>query len=136
MRLQRLAPALLAIPLTGCGFTLDNERGIWTKWPMKPEDITVQAFGFFDTPPRFISGDAPIYPIGAVLDGRTGSTTIEFVVTEEGTTTDFTVLETDGPFWADHAIIAVQQWRFSPAMKDGKPVRAKLQLPMSYRFRN
>lgn len=91
--------------------------------------------GNFDTPPRFISGHAPVYPITQVQAGHAGEATIDFTVDIEGHTTDFRVVSTTYPYFASHAILAIQKWKFEPGKKNGKPVPVRIRLPISYIMR-
>lgn len=79
-----------------------------------------------DTPPRLISGRAPIYPISKLLKGRGGEAVISFTIDVDGTTKDFVVISTTYEYFASHAIVAVKDWRFEPAKKDGHPVAIRV----------
>ncbi|PYJ06413.1 MAG: hypothetical protein DME95_00730 [Verrucomicrobia bacterium] len=89
--------------------------------------------GDFDTPPKFIRGDAPIYPITRLRLREPGFASIACVVDETGHTRDFRVLKTNYPYFASHAIIAMQKWQFQPAMKRGHPVRCTVRIPFYFR---
>jgi TonB family protein len=89
----------------------------------------------YDVPPRLIKGDAPIYPISQRLANKTGHATIEFTIGSDGKTGDFTVVESDVAFYASHAIVAVQKWRFEPAKKDGKPNSIRVRQRFEYASR-
>src|SRR5882757_8459556 len=54
-------------------------------------------------------------------------------VDETGHTRDFSVLDTNYQSFANHAILAVQNWRFQPATKDGHPVPCRVRIPFKYR---
>jgi TonB family protein len=90
--------------------------------------------GDFDTPPKFISGDAPVYPISRLQRRVSGYAEISCVIDEKGRTRDFRVIRTDYPYFASHAILAVQKWRFQPAMKHGRPVPYTLRIPFNYKI--
>jgi len=79
-----------------------------------------------DKPPRLISGRAPIYPISKLLKGAPGEATIRFTIAADGTTKDIEVLSATYEYFGTHAAIAVKDWRFEPAMKDGQPVEMKV----------
>ena len=78
------------------------------------------------TPPRRISGRAPIYPISKLLKGAGGEALIAFTVDVDGTTKDFVVISATYPYFGSHAIVAVKDWRFEPATKDGHPVAVRV----------
>ncbi|WP_418321408.1 energy transducer TonB [Piscinibacter sakaiensis] len=58
--------------------------------------------------------------------------TIEFTIAEDGTTKDFVVVESDYRYFADHAIIALREWRYQPATKNGKPVAVRVRQTFEY----
>lgn len=86
----------------------------------------------FDIPPRFISGEAPAYPIAQLRKGNPGAAVIGFTIDEKGNTRDFVIIGATYHFFATHAIRAVQYWKFEPAKKNGKPVAAKVRVPFVY----
>ena len=76
-----------------------------------------------DRLPAKIAGPLPRYPQWARRDRLEAVVTLRFIVTAEGTVEDIKVNEIEGDerFGAE-AIRAVGQWRFSPAIRAGKPV--------------
>jgi TonB family protein len=86
-----------------------------------------------DVPPKLISGTAPIYPISRLKRGESRSADITCTVDETGHTRDFSVLNTNYQYFANHAILAVQNWRFQPATKNGHPVPCRVHIPFKYR---
>src|SRR5258706_8272596 len=53
---------------------------------------------------------------------------LEFTITEDGTVHDVVVIEPAGEAWDQAAIAALVQWRFKPALHQGKTVAARTQL--------
>lgn len=80
----------------------------------------------WDTPPTLISGKRPIYPISKVLSREPGAAAIAFTIGIDGKARDFDVLSADDRRFADHAIIAVREWVWRPATKDGKPIEVRV----------
>lgn len=75
------------------------------------------------TPPRRIEKVNPRYPEGARADRVEGSAVLQAVIDAEGHVIDVRVLRTSGDERLDaSAIVAVRQWRYEPALHDGKPV--------------
>jgi protein TonB len=73
--------------------------------------------------PSKIAGPVPRYPQWARRDKLEATVTLRFIVTAEGTVEDVNINEIEGDErFGDEAIRAVSQWRFSPAIKAGKPV--------------
>jgi TonB family protein len=87
----------------------------------------------YDVPPKFINGPAPSYPISRLRQRESGYSDIVFIVDESGHARDFRVLKTSYLYFANHAILAMQDWRFQPATKNGRPVSCRLRVPFTYR---
>ena len=56
------------------------------------------------------------------------------IVTADGKATNITVVKSPGKGLDEKAIEAVRKWRFTPAMKDGKPVTAQVPIRVSFRL--
>jgi len=88
----------------------------------------------YDTPPKLISGPAPVYPPTRLRNREPGYADIGFTVDETGHTRDFRVFRTSYLYFANHAILAVQKWRFQPATKNGRPVPCRVRVPFRYQI--
>jgi len=86
----------------------------------------------YDTPPQLLHGNAPIYPIGQLLDEKGGLAVVTYTIGSDGHTSNFHVLEASNPYFASHLIHAMQGWLFQPAMKDGHPVAITVQQEMNF----
>src|SRR5206468_10705892 len=89
----------------------------------------------YDVPPKLLSGRVPIYPITRLQRGESGNALIGFTIDEHGIPRDFRIIQSDYPYYASHAIVAMREWRFQPAIKNGKPVAARARIPFHYRIR-
>lgn len=88
-------------------------------------DLEVKVFDLneVDQPPRPILRDRPIYPPRAIRRNIEGYVRVLFIVNPRGLVEDTEVLESDpGDIFVEAVRQAVSNWRFEPAMKDGKPV--------------
>jgi TonB family protein len=85
--------------------------------------------------PKVIKDVRPQYSKEALEKQIQGEVALEGVVTEQGTMTDLRVLKSLEPSLDQAAIDAALQWRFEPARKDGKPVRVRVTLIMSFRLK-
>lgn len=84
--------------------------------------------------PRAIHSPDPDYPRTG-RNGKTGGTvTLELVVGSDGLPRDFEVVHSLSPGFDEEAINALRKWRFAPATKGGKPVAAKINVQVSFRF--
>jgi TonB family protein len=131
-RLLPLALAAAAL-LAGCAAT----RG-WDRTPagspVDPEGFNRRVEGFegYDQPPRLIRGRAPVYPISAVISQRTAEVLLAYTIGEYGVPRDIQVLESPDEVFARHAILAVREWRYAPAIRDGRPVAVEVQHPIAF----
>jgi TonB family protein len=55
--------------------------------------------------------------------GRQAVVTLTFNVDENGHPVDIRVQEATAPVWGDQAVLFVRRWQFSPAYRNGRPVR-------------
>ncbi len=84
------------------------------------------------TIPRAIHQPAAEYSDKARRKKLEGTVMLSLVVTPEGNTTDIKVTSPLGSGLDEKAIEAVRQWKFEPAMKDGKPVAVKVAVEVSF----
>jgi TonB family protein len=92
-------------------------------WPRSPH---------YDTPPKLISGKAPLYPVSHARAGSSGFADVAFTVGPDGKTYDMHVIRASYPYFGSHTIVAVRDWRFEPALKNGKPVPVKARVVMPF----
>ena len=99
-------------------------------WPARPAD--------YDVPPKLIRGDAPIYPVTQVFAHKKGVAVVAFTVGADGATHNLRVVRASYPFFGSHTILAVRNWKFEPARKNGKPVPVSttMSLPFGGRYRS
>lgn len=129
------ALAAVVLALAGCE-TIPLKKGVDAGGSIPEGTISAPAHDpDYDTPPRLLSGHAPIYPISQLLSHKSGHSKIEYTIGTDGHTSDFRVIETDYRYYADHAIIAVQKWRYAPATKDGHPVAIRVRQVFNYSIR-
>ena len=86
------------------------------------------------SPPRAIKKVQPNYPIGLRASRLQGQVVVEFVVTAEGAVTEAIVLRSTNPLFEEPALEAIRQWTFEPAKMNGKPVKTKMQMPISFQM--
>ena len=88
-----------------------------------------------DRLPSKIRGPLPRYPQWARRGNLEAVVTLRFIVTAEGAVEDVNVHEIDGDerFGAE-AIRAISQWRFSPAIRAGKPIPCWCFQKVSFEF--
>jgi len=89
----------------------------------------------WDVPPKLISGNAPVYPITRRFKGEPGSATLSYVIDADGLVKKIKILHATYKYFGDHAVIALRDWRFQPAIKDGKPVRVEVVQTFQFQVR-
>jgi TonB family protein len=97
-----------------------------------PEEPGVFKSGLGAGVPRCTSCPSPSYSDAARAAKFQGTVLLSIVVTTEGKATAIYVLK-GAPFGlTTKAIEAVQDWRFEPALKDGKPVPVRVQVETTF----
>lgn len=77
---------------------------------------------------------APRYPDEAAARGQQGAVLVIIHVTPQGTAGTVDLAESSGwPLLDQAAVATVKQWRFHPALRDGKPV--PFDMPLRFEFR-
>lgn len=85
-------------------------------------------------PPRALRQEMPTFPEEARKAGVQAVVTVKYVVTEDGTVTDVTVVR-GHPMLDAEVVRAVRAWRFAPATLDGRPVRVTRYAKLPFRPR-
>lgn len=85
-----------------------------------------------DRRPRPIRMVKPVYPDALRLSGEKGTVMVRFVVDSTGQVTDPEVVQTSHPAFSENALAAVKQWVFTPGYKGGRPVNARMQVPVYF----
>lgn len=80
-----------------------------------------------------VSYVAPRYPRAAQRRNTSGHVDLAFTVTTSGTVADIEITESEpGTLFDEAAVEAVEQWRFNPAMEDGRAVEKRVAVRMSF----
>jgi TonB family protein len=87
----------------------------------------------YDTPPKAVKMTKPHCPQYAFMKGLEGTVVIRFTIDEKGKPQNLKVV--DSIAGLDKAALAVvREWRFTPAMKDGKPIATTATAPVTFRI--
>lgn len=77
-----------------------------------------------DRPPRELGRTKPRYPAAARQLGQEGEVTLKLLINARGEVEQIRVLDVVGHHSFERAVLAVaRQWRFSPPLHRGRPVR-------------
>jgi TonB family protein len=74
----------------------------------------------------------PVYTPAALAAGVEGVMTLDCVVRADGTVGEAWVVKSLHPSLNEEALLTIQDWRFKPGMKDGKPVAVRVEIEMSF----
>jgi len=96
------------------------------------EALEIHTVGGGVTPPRLIDKTEPHYPEMARKQKRSGVVLLEVIVEHDGRVGSVWVARPADPDLDAAAAEAVRQWRYEPAVKDGKPVRVFLTVTVSF----
>lgn len=88
----------------------------------------------YDTPPVLIFKREPAYSDEARKARYQGTVLLNVEIDDSGKVVQEQVVRTLGLGLDEKAIEAVQQWRFKPATKNGRPVGAQTQVEVSFRL--
>jgi protein TonB len=100
--------------------------------PMTNSTLSWPNSSNYDTPPKLISGNYPVYPVSHARAGSSGFADVAFTVGRDGKTYDTHVLQASYSYFGSHTVLAVRNWKFEPARKDGKPVPVKTHVLMPF----
>jgi TonB family protein len=74
----------------------------------------------------------PAYPFHLKKENKSGIAIIEFVLDDKGAVHFPRIVEADQAEFGWAAATAIVRWRFTPPLQKGKPVQARLRLPMRF----
>jgi TonB family protein len=84
---------------------------------------------------RLVAGASPVYPDEARADGVEGDVHLELVVATSGAVESARVVHGIGHGLDEAAVRAARQFRFAPAIKDGRSVRVRMGWSVQFRLR-
>ena len=85
-----------------------------------------------DNTPRTRSQVGPTYPASERKAGITGEVLVEFIVDESGRVTNPRVIRSSSAAFETSTLRAVAKWRFEPGIKNGRAVRFRMMVPVSF----
>ncbi|MDP8231892.1 MAG: TonB family protein [Candidatus Zophobacter franzmannii] len=94
-------------------------------------------FVVYEDPPQVISSVIPEYPEFAKRSGLQGDVWLDVEVLKDGSVGEIEVIESlqPGHYGLDEsAVIAVKQWKFKPAVSNGKVVACWVKFPVRFVF--
>ena len=79
-----------------------------------------------DVPPKVVKTVPLDYPLELQFSGVVGHVVVTAEVTPEGKVENVRAIESTNPLLDAEAVRAFKKWRFTPAMRDGEPVRVRV----------
>ncbi len=119
---------------------VDSEPGdVWVPTvdpiePLDPGDTIKPEPQPASTHLQAISSPPPSYPAEAIRKGLTGTVELEILVGVDGKPLEATVVRSSGHRVLDQAArkVVLAQWRFQPAVRDGREVQAIGRVPIVF----
>jgi TonB family protein len=98
-------------------------------------DGTPAAEQSVSSPARLLGGAPPAYPAAARSLGVEADVPLELVVSRAGAVESARVMAHAGFGFDESALEAIRGYRFSPAVRDGRPTRVRMRWTMHFRLR-
>lgn len=115
-------------------FNIEGEgRSMYSVQRPKAFPATLPAIFHFDEPPEIVNVASPVYPLAALQEGRQGKVKVGFFVGPGGAVEKATIVESAGADLDGATLAAVEKLRFKPAVKDGKPGYAALNMEFEFK---
>ncbi len=86
-------------------------------------------------PPARLVYVEPIYPPVALKARLTGLVVLQVLLGKDGAVREVTVLRPGSPGMTESAVAAVRQWRYEPALLNGRPVEALMTVTVTFALR-
>ena len=81
-------------------------------------------------PPAIVRAQMPEVPIGGLPIEPRGA--LELTIGEDGQVTNARLVPESNRYQDRMMVSAAKTWRFTPATRDGQPVRYRLQMPITW----
>ena len=120
---MKLRRCLLLLPIPLLLAACQGDQAADTPAPLAP------------TPVAAISTPPPAYPADVACTGGEGTSVLKVNIGPAGVPDNITVLTSSGfPALDQAAQAAVEGWRFRAATRNGQPVAASIQVPVTFRL--
>lgn len=106
------------------------------KAPAKTPVIEAVAITDDITPPRLSEVASPLYTPEARKKKIEGAVTLAIVVNQKGDVVDAKVIKGLGYGLDENAVVAVKEWKYKPAEKDGEPIAVKMEVTLDFFLRD
>ena len=105
--------------------------------PLKPTPDRRAPSPAVESPPSQVKNPPPDYPRRARRRGQQGSVLIEFDILEDGRISNPRIAESSGiPSLDEAALRAIRAWKFLPATRGGRPVKATQKIRFTFKLQD
>lgn len=94
--------------------------------------VAKRVIGRKDGPPEFFIGPPPQYPRKLAKSKTKGRVVVRIRIRPTGSVLDPVVVEADDPAFGEAAVTSIRQWRFLPAVKNGRAVETVANVPIEF----
>jgi TonB family protein len=127
---QKLTVTLLScVVMFGCATPVAFQP---VKNAIPPAPAGVYDISEVNSIPVAVSQVEPVYPAEMKEHDVNGEAMILFTVLIDGTVSEAMVVTANDVQFGHAALNSVRQWRFQPALVNGKPVNCRLMVPISF----
>lgn len=102
--------------------------------PMPEPEGPIYVGGAVAPPARLVYVE-PIYPPAALKARLTGPVVLQVLLGKDGAVREVTVLRPGSLGMTESAVAAVRQWRYEPALLNGRPVEALMTVTVTFTLR-
>ncbi len=122
----------------GTGGALEGDFGFGgfeTMGPNVVEEMKIFELSEVDKEPQLLYQAQPQYPPRAYRERISGTVVVGLVCDTDGSVTSARVVQSSGNRELDDAAVkSVLQYKFTPGIKDGQPVRTKFKVSVAFRL--
>ncbi len=104
--------------------------------PARGQDAVDGIYTKVDEKPTPTKTSNPDYPTDLKREGVDGLVAVTTVIDETGNVIDVQVKKSSHPSFDKPAKEAIMRWKFSPAKKDGKPVKVRVTIPVKFSIKD
>ncbi|MEM7431142.1 MAG: TonB family protein [Pseudomonadota bacterium] len=134
MHINKIILVLSASLLAACGFA-PTDANLATPDSQISERYIEACEPIAEVPPKLIAGKTPKYPASRVVAEKDGHAIVEFDVLVNGTTKNVRDIDSSDPRFFNSLAIAIDSWRFEPALQDGQPAVVRCRFHQRYSIR-
>lgn len=111
---------------------LYEAKRLFPELTARDEALKADALTHQVTYPRPLVMKQPDYPVGSLYLGTRGTVYVAFVIGTDGRPRDIHILFNPEKRMAKAVLLAMQEWRFTPALIDGIPSSMSTVLPVEF----